>query len=124
MWRAQRADKVVTTAPESFAKSGIILTKADNDRVNGKRKLNQLLAPMADGLPGLQVFEQCTDLIKCMPTLVRSKLNPEDVEKVDGDDPYDAARYGLTNMTEGSTIGQPDRGSSNKNALMEMIYGQ
>lgn len=100
MWRAQRADGIVTTAPDTFQKQGIVLTKADDNRVNGKRKMNLALANLPDGEPGWQVFRECTLLIAVMPTLVRSKTNPEDVEKIDGDDPYDAARYGFTNWIE------------------------
>lgn len=98
MWRAQRADHIVTTAPDTFARAGIILTRADDHRINGKQKFNTLLAPLEDGEPGLVVFDTCPDFIKLMPSLVRDPKNPEDVLKVDGDDPYDAARYGLTNM--------------------------
>ena len=39
-----------------------------------------------------------------MPHLVRSKLNPEDVEKVDGDDPYDGFRYGMTKIQAAATV--------------------
>lgn len=97
MWRAKNVNGIVTTAPDEFMRMGLILTKADNDRVSGKRKFNNLLAPLSDGLPGLQVFRSCPDLIACMPSLVKDIRNPEDVLKIDGDDPYDAARYGLTN---------------------------
>ena len=37
----------------------------------------------------------CTKLIKCLPSLVRDETKVEDVAKMDGDDPADAARYGL-----------------------------
>lgn len=122
MWRAQRADAIVTSAPDTFMKAGIILTKADNDRVSGKMKFNQVLAPLADGMPGLQIFDQCLEIIRCMPTLVRSKTNPEDVQKVDGDDAYDSARYGLTNM---QAVERPRDNQRNitrsRNELWEMM---
>jgi hypothetical protein len=34
-------------------------------------------------------------LIRTIPTLVRDTARVEDIEKMDGDDPADAARYGL-----------------------------
>jgi hypothetical protein len=37
----------------------------------------------------------CIDLIRTIPTLVRDSARIEDVEKMDGDDAADAARYGL-----------------------------
>jgi hypothetical protein len=106
MWAAQRADKVPTTAAQNFMQAGIILTRADDSRIPGKMKINNLLADLPDGQPGLVVFDTCPQLIKLMPTLVRDKLHAEDVKKFDaaegkfnGDDPYDAMRYGLTNYT-------------------------
>jgi hypothetical protein len=50
------------------------------------------------------ISEECPRLIECLPSLVRSPKNTEDVLKVDysvnqiGDDAYDAARYGLAYM--------------------------
>jgi hypothetical protein len=99
MWARKNVADVVSTAADEFAAEGVVLTKADNDRVNGKRKLDRLLAPLADGKPGLIVDTDCQWFIRVMANLVRSRLNPEDVEKVEGDDPYDMVRYGLTNIT-------------------------
>lgn len=51
-------------------------------------------------LPKWQIFDTCSELIACIPQLVYNEAtskdaNPEDVKKVDGDDPYDSVRYGL-----------------------------
>lgn len=46
-------------------------------------------------LPKLQIFDNCKELIKCIPLCIYSKNNPEDVEEFKGDDPYDNLRYGL-----------------------------
>jgi hypothetical protein len=68
-------------------------------RVTGARLMSSLLdSGMWD------ISEDCPKLIECLPSLVRSPKNTEDVLKVDypvnqiGDDPYDAARYGLAYM--------------------------
>ena len=53
---------------------------------------------MADGEPGLKIFDNCVNLIKILPKMVRAEYNTEDVKKVDGDDPYDTLRYGYTNV--------------------------
>lgn len=37
----------------------------------------------------------CVNLIRTLPILVRDSARVEDVEKMDGDDAADAARYGL-----------------------------
>ena len=68
-------------------------------RVSGARLMSQLLD---SGM--WHISEDCRHLIECLPSLVRNPKNTEDVLKVDypenqiGDDPYDAARYGLAYM--------------------------
>ena len=105
MWAstAKKSGKIRTSVDE-FKEKGIILTRADNDRVNGVRKIDRLLFDGPDGLPMIQVFENYYDVFKCMETLVREDAqqgkNPEDVKKVDGDDPFDMLKYGLTNMKQ------------------------
>ena len=41
------------------------------------------------------ITDNCAKLIDCLPQLVRDDRRIEDIRKVDGDDPADAARYGL-----------------------------
>jgi hypothetical protein len=41
------------------------------------------------------ITDNCARLIDCIPQLVRDNSRVEDIRKVDGDDPADAARYGL-----------------------------
>ncbi len=98
MWARKNVKDFVTTSAEEYAAEGVILTKAINDRLQGKRNIDRALANGSDGKPMLQVFSTCTALIRNMPLLVRDKTHPEDVMKMDGDDPYDALRYGLSNM--------------------------
>jgi len=63
---------------------------ADDDRIGGWQYMYQLLESDA-----WLVTENCDQLIACLPTLVRDNSNVEDIRKMDGDDPADAARYGL-----------------------------
>lgn len=98
MWARKTIKNKVFTAVDEYRDVGILLTRADDDRLNGKRKLDRLLMDMPDGRPGIQIFEPYYDVFKIMTSLVRSQRNPEDVEKVDGDDPYDMLRYILTNL--------------------------
>ncbi len=99
------------TIAQQYLKQGIRLTRANLDRVQGAGKPLDLLgnvdAKSDDGRaepvrPKLFILERCHRLICCIPSLVRSTHNPEDVHKVDvdemgqgGDDPYDACRYGI-----------------------------
>jgi len=63
---------------------------ADDDRVGGWQLMYQLLESDA-----WLITENCAKLIDCLPQLVRDDRRVEDIRKVDGDDPADAARYGL-----------------------------
>src|SRR5271163_3611251 len=63
---------------------------ADDDRVGGWQLMYQLLESDA-----WVITENCIKLIDCLPTLVRDDRRVEDIRKMDGDDPADAARYGL-----------------------------
>lgn len=63
---------------------------ADNDRVGGWMLMYQML----DAGEWL-LTENCIELIRTIPNLVRDTARIEDIEKMDGDDPADAARYGL-----------------------------
>jgi hypothetical protein len=63
---------------------------ADNDRVGGWMLMYQML----DAGEWL-LTENCVELIRTIPNLVRNPARVEDIEKMDGDDPADAARYGL-----------------------------
>jgi len=100
MWARKTAKNKVFTAVDEYKDVGILLTRADDDRLNGKHKLDRLLMDLPDGRPGIQIFEPYYDVFKIMTSLVRAHVNPEDVQKVDGDDPYDMLRYILTNLKQ------------------------
>ena len=63
---------------------------ADDDRVGGWQWMYALLEANA-----WLITDNCVELIECLPHLVSDEKRKEDVRKVDGDDPADAARYGL-----------------------------
>lgn len=63
---------------------------ANDDRIGGWQLMYQLLEQDA-----WVVAENCSRLIECLPQLVRDDRRVEDVRKIDGDDPADAARYGI-----------------------------
>lgn len=98
MWARKTAGDMVFTSIDEYQAEGIYLTRADDNRLSGKRKIDRLLVDLPDNAPGLQVFEPYIDVFGCMTALVRDDRNPEDVKKVNGDDPYDMLRYGLTNL--------------------------
>ena len=98
MWAKKTDENRVYSSEELYRKGGIRLTKADNDRLSGKRKINNLLANLADGKPGLMIFETCTNLVRTLPNLALDDTNVEDVDTDQEDHAYDALRYGLTNV--------------------------
>jgi len=63
---------------------------ADDDRIGGWQFMYQLLES-----DSWVITENCAKLIDCLPLLVRDDHRVEDIRKTDGDDPADAARYGL-----------------------------
>jgi hypothetical protein len=76
---------------EVFSRSGLPYpTRANDDRIGGWMYMYQQL-----GNGGWLIGDNCTELIRCLPTLVRDDIKVEDIAKMDGDDPADAARYGL-----------------------------
>jgi phage terminase large subunit len=96
-------DRQGTSIAEDYAKLGLRLTPADVDRINGAGEVLRRLGEIEAGIaPSLFICESCPRLIECLPSLEHDPHRPEDVLKVDtdeegngGDDPYDAARYGL-----------------------------
>ena len=96
MWTRKNMEGKVTTTADEYRDEGVLLTKADNDRMNGKRKIDRLLGNLPDGLPGAQIFENCTNLIRTLPALPYSKVIPEDVDTNAEDHAYDTWRYGET----------------------------
>ena len=93
------------TIAETYLDLGIKLTEANDDRINGA---SEILTRFGDLdakpplPPSLTIMDRCSRLIECLPSLEHDPHRPEDVRKVDcdddgvgGDDPYDAARYGI-----------------------------
>lgn len=111
LWeRKNREGQVYSTADEYRAEK-VILTKADNDRLSGKRKVNNLLADLADGEPGLQIFETCPHLIDQMGSLASDERNPEDVDTDQEDHAFDTLKYGLTNEKRADQKPPPPHGN-------------
>lgn len=65
-------------------------TPSDTDRKGGWMLMYQMLR---DGK--WKIADNCPWLVQTIPALVRDERDTEDVAKTDGDDPADAARYGL-----------------------------
>lgn len=69
---------------EIMSKAGLKgLVKADNARVQGWRTLREFLAPYTDEqnvtVARLAIFDNCVNLIRCLPLLQHDEHDPEDV---------------------------------------------
>lgn len=80
LWKRMNFQGHVTTTADEFGLMGVPLSRADNNRLQGKRKIDRLLADMPDGKPGLLFFSNCKNSIRTIPTLARNERNPEDVD--------------------------------------------
>jgi hypothetical protein len=99
MWQTKNAVGIITSTADEYAAEGVYLTKGDNNRLSGMRKVQRVLGNLADGLPGLQVFETCKHFINTFPYLVVDEKHPEDVDTDQDDDHlFDALKYGLTGL--------------------------
>ena len=80
LWQKKNYQNKVYSSSDQFKDKGILLTRADNDRLGGKRKIDNILSMQADGEPGLQIFNTCPNIISQLANLARDKNNPEDVD--------------------------------------------
>lgn len=71
------------SAADIFAENGVVLTKAQNDRVMGWLDLKEWLHPRKDMFGGkdasLKIFANCVNLIRTLPALQYDEKNPNDV---------------------------------------------
>ena len=90
-----KTDKEASIA-EKFESAGWKMIKANNERINGKMQLHQLLKTKGeDGKPMLLVFDTCFDFIRTIPLLLPSKTHPEDIDTAMEDHIYDETRYAI-----------------------------
>lgn len=100
MWAQKSALGIFTTTADEYAREGVLITKANNDRLQGVRNVHRALGMLPDGKPGVMIFNTVTHLIEQLESLVtnKEKGNPEDVDTEQEDHAYDWFRYGLTNV--------------------------
>ena len=98
LWSTKTTDDTVTTTETTYRARGVYLTKANNDRILGKRKLDDLLALRPDGKPGIQFFETCANLVRTLPALPMDETHPEDVDTDAEDHAFDCLKYSLTRV--------------------------
>lgn len=102
MWTVRSLERQTVTSADVYERGGVRLTKADNDRLIGLRRVRDALRdgePMDDegeARPGLLVFSTCANLIRTLPALPYDRVRVEDVDSSAEDHAYDALRYGMS----------------------------
>lgn len=94
MWASTGVGMAVAS---QYVQFGVPLHKAKNARVAGWSRVREYLRIVEDdrGKPasGLHIFENCHNLIRTLPMLVRDQKNPEDCNTDGEDHAPDALRY-------------------------------
>jgi phage terminase large subunit len=96
LWTKVSLEEKTRSTADVYHEHGIRMQRADNSRIDGKRRIHEALAIQEDtDEPGLIVFKNCANLIRTLPALPRDDINPEDVDTEAEDHAYDTLRYGL-----------------------------
>lgn len=98
MWVTKSRMGVIFSSAMEYAQYGVPLIQADNDRIAGVKRIHGLLADLPDGKPGMQIFENCPNLIRTLPKLSASEANVEDVGARQEDHAYDCLKYATSNV--------------------------
>lgn len=78
---------------EAFENAGIFFEKGSKQRIDGKMQCHYYLAFNEEGESMLYVFNTCKHFIRCIPSLIYSESNVEDVDSDQEDHNYDSWRY-------------------------------
>lgn len=93
-----------------FADAGVPLTRVHRDRAAGFAAVDEWLAFRPDGVPTLTIFENCQELIRCLPLLQIDPNKPDDVltEPHDITHAPDALRYLATHFVSPGKTREPE----------------
>ena len=95
MWSGDSRDDALSRA-EMYERKGVVLTPANNRRVDGWARVRDALAlDPVTGAPNWVITKNCVNLIRTLPMLVYDEDNAEDLDTEGEDHAVDAARYGL-----------------------------
>jgi hypothetical protein len=95
MWTRKSTERRTKTSASVYRDGGVPLTKADNDRIGGWRRVHEALT-VREGIPRMQIFNTCKSLIRTLPALPYDRIRLEDVDTKAEDHAPDALRYGLS----------------------------
>lgn len=98
MWAEKNVEDRTFSTFDEYKSEGVLLTKADNERVLGWSRIRTFMADLADGDPGLIIFENCDNLIRTIGAMPYAKSNPDDIDTMAEDHAVDALRYATTSL--------------------------
>lgn len=75
--------------------------KSHQSKINRQALLHEMLSEAPDGLPNLQVLENCPKLIETLPSLPYSDTKPEEIDDKSEDHYYDSLTYNLYKILGG-----------------------
>lgn len=99
IWKGAGNQNTGETVADMFEAEKIFFTPAINDRMAGKQAWHDALSIAPDGLPKMQIFENCVNTIRTIPSLPYDLHKVEDVDTKAEDHCYDEGRYALVNQT-------------------------
>lgn len=93
MW--SRSQETGRSKASIFIENGVHIVKSSNDREAGWLAIKELLKTDANGISKLVIFDNCTELIKCLPALQVDPKRPTDCSTEPHDITHapDALRY-------------------------------
>jgi len=94
MWQS-RNEVGLDSIAATYARAGLTLEQANNDRMAGWQRVREYLAYDQGRLPLLQVFSTCSNLIRTLPIQVHDERKIEDLDTDWEDHAVDALRYML-----------------------------
>lgn len=89
------AQRDTLTTADQWKRAGWPNFRAKNDRKAGWLRLREYMLPDENGVPSLQIFDTCKNLIRTLPAQMHDKDDPEDLDTDLEDHAVDALRYGL-----------------------------
>lgn len=101
------AQRDTLTIADQWKHAGWSNFKAKNDRLAGWARVREYMQPDAQGVPMVQIFDTCKNLIRTIPDQMHDDKDPEDLNTELEDHAVDAFRYGLMTRPLPVTKGAP-----------------
>ncbi len=113
---------------DSFTEAGFIMTKANNDRINGWMRVHELMKTTGqDGKPFLLIMDNCHHWLRTVPYLTADPRNPEDIDTEQEDHAADETRYAvMSDFSKNPQVLAPRKtlhASKSKPAYNPLTYG-